>query len=337
MKVCGFYFSSIELSNFDFLFAACSIVFMLKVFGHLSPDTDTTCCAILWAWHLNEHTSHKATPFVLGALNKETIFVLKRWGIDEPSLLESVSAEDEVVIVDTNNPAELFSNINDSKIVQVIDHHRLVGGLSTIAPIEMTLRPLASTATVIYDLIGQHVEVLPEDIAGLFLSCILSDTLAFRSPTTTPHDKAVAEKLATMLGLDITTYSDEMFKAKSDLSDFTDIGLVHLDSKKVDIGDITLRVSVVETTDPQSILERKDAIVTAIKGIIGEEHGLSDILFYVVDIMKEESTVLAYNQFIKDVMAASFGVTADSDLIVLPGIVSRKKQILPALKLPEGK
>lgn len=307
---------------------------MIKVFGHISPDTDTTGCAILWAWYINTHTIQKATPYVLGELNKETTFVLKRWGIDEPSLLESIEAKDEVVIVDTNNPQELFANINEAKIVQIIDHHRLVGGLETKGPLEMTIRTLASTATVIHDLMGHHVDTLTDSMAGIMLSCILSDTLAFRSPTTTPHDKAVAEKLASKLKLDITSYANEMFAAKSDISDYTDIGLIHLDSKKVDLGDKTLRVSVVETTTPATILERKEGIVTAIKSIIAEEGDLDDILFFAVDILKEEATVFTYNQFTKDIIAASFGVAAESDTIVLPGVVSRKKQIIPVLKLP---
>ncbi len=307
---------------------------MIKVFGHISPDTDATVSAILWAWYLNTHTTYKAEPFVLGSLNKETSFVLKRWNTVEPALLETLTAEDSVVIVDTNNPQELPQNILETNIIQIIDHHMLTGGLSTRKPIDVTIKTVASTATVIYDLVGNHTENLPEHIAGLFLSSILSDTLAFRSPTTTPHDKDVAEKLATKLGINIEEYSNEMFKAKSDVSDFTDIGLVHLDSKKSALGDKNVRVSVVETTDPQSILDRKAGIIGAIEQIKAEEKDVADVLFFIVDILKEEATVLTYNQFVKDVISTSFAVTAQNEIEVLPGIVSRKKQIIPSLKLP---
>jgi manganese-dependent inorganic pyrophosphatase len=306
---------------------------MIKVFGHLSPDTDTTGSAILWAWYLNTHTSYQATPYVLGSLNKETAFVLRRWEIPEPILLESISADDEVIIVDTNNPQELFENINDATIVQIIDHHKLTGGLTTKGPLEMTIRPLACTATLIYDLVGAHIETLPTNMAGIMLSCILSDTLAFRSPTTTPHDKDVAEQLAKKIGVDINSYADELFAAKSDVSDFTDTGLIHIDSKKYEVGDKNFRVSVVETTTPATILERKDGIVKAITDILAEEKDIDDVLFFVVDILKEEATVLTYNQLTKDLVAASFGVTVAGDTVVLPGVVSRKKQILPVLKL----
>jgi manganese-dependent inorganic pyrophosphatase len=204
---------------------------MIKVFGHISPDTDTVVSAILWAWYLNTHTTNKAEACVLGTLNKETQFLMKRWNVSEPALLETLTADDSVVIVDTNNPQELPPNILETNILQIIDHHMLTGGLATRKPIDVTIKTVASTATVIYDLIGGHAETLPEDMAGLLLSAILSDTLAFRSPTSTPRDKEVAEKMATRLNLNIDEYANEMFKAKSDLSDFTDLGLVHLDSK----------------------------------------------------------------------------------------------------------
>ena len=305
--------------------------FMIKVFGHKAPDTDTTCCAVLWAWYLNTHTTTKATPYVLGDLNKETQFVLNKWKVSAPMLLESVGKDDEVVIVDTNNPQELFENINEATIVAIIDHHKLVGGLETKAPLTMTIRPLASTASVIHDLIGEVK--LPEDMAGLMLSCILSDTLEFRSPTTTPHDKMIAEKLAIQLGVKISDYAAEMFAAKSDVSDYTDAGLIHLDSKKFEVGDKNLRVSVVETTTPKTILDRKKSIVAAIEKMVADESDTDDVLFFVVDILKEEATVLTYNDLTTKIIEASFGVKVASDTTILPGIVSRKKQIIPALKI----
>ncbi|MDP2641923.1 MAG: manganese-dependent inorganic pyrophosphatase [bacterium] len=308
---------------------------MIKVFGHISPDTDTVGSAVLWAWHLNNNTAHKATPYVLGKLNKETSFVLSKWGIDEPELLSEIEEGEEVVIVDTNNPEELLANISEAKILGVIDHHKLIGGISTDMPIEVTMRPYASTATVIYELMGESRETLPENVSGVMLSCILSDTLAFRSPTTTPHDKEIAEKLAKKLGVDITEYSNEMFKAKSDMSDYTDVGLIHLDSKKFEVGDKKIRVSVIETMDSEYILSRKDGLIRAIKEVLEEEKDTDEILLFVVSILKEEATVLTYNQFAKDIISTSFNVTVDSDMEVLPGVVSRKKQIFPALKLPK--
>ena len=307
---------------------------MTKVFGHKSPDTDATCSAIIWSWYLHEHTSAEAMPYVLGELNTETQFVLNKWGMDTPALLEELAEGDEVVVVDTNNPQELPENIGDAKVVQIIDHHKLVGGLTTAGPVDITMRPLACTATVMHDLMGESVAAqLPREIAGLMLSCILSDTLEFRSPTTTPHDKDVAEKLAKQLGIKISDYAAEMFAAKSDVSEFSDIGLVKMDSKKYDIGGTNFRISVLETTTPETVLSRKEGLVTAIQVCITEENDVDEVLLFVIDILKKEATILTYNDLTKKVIEASFGVTVESDTEVLPGIVSRKKQILPSLKL----
>lgn len=307
---------------------------MIKVFGHISPDTDAAVSAIIWAWYLNTHTANKAEPLVLGQLNRETTFVLNKWNIAEPRLLDTeLLATDQIVIVDTNNPKELPESIAQAEIIQIIDHHMLAGGLSSRKPIDIRITPVASTATVIFDLMGIDIDSLPEHIAGLLLSSILSDTLAFRSPTTTPKDKSLAETLALRLNLSIDTYSNEMFDAKSDISDFTDIGLIHLDSKKFEIGNLNIRISVIETTNPKSVLNRKDSIISAFEEIKSEEKDTDDILFFIVDILKEESTVLTYNQFTKDIIFASFGVSENSDHVVLPGIISRKKQIIPSLKL----
>ena len=306
---------------------------MIKVFGHLSPDTDATGSAIIWAWYLNTHTGVEATPFVLGDLNTETSFVLNHFKITTPARLPLLIANESVVVVDTNNPQELPENINETNLIQLIDHHKLIGGLTSDVPTTVTLRPLACTATVIYDLMGIAVADLPSDIAGLILSCILSDTLAFRSPTTTPHDKDVAEKLALAVGITITDYAHLMFAAKSDVSMFTDSGLIKLDSKKFEVGSKNLRVSVIETTTPETILARKDGIIRAIEVCITEENDIDDILFFIIDILREEATVLTYSDLTKQIIANSFGVSVTSDTEVLPGILSRKKQIVPALTL----
>lgn len=305
----------------------------IKVFGHKSPDTDSVCCAIIWAWYLNNHTTQKATPFVLGELNKETAFVLNEWGVTPPDLLEGVGKNDEVVIVDTNNPQELFENINEATILAIIDHHKLVGGLITDGPLTIHMKPLASTASVMYDMMGTATETLTKDVAGLMLSCILSDTLEFRSPTTTPHDKAIAEKLAAKHGITISEYAKRMFAAKSDISDYTDSGLLHLDSKKFEVGDKNIRISVVETTNPETVLTRKEGIIAAMKKLIAEESGTDDVLFFAIDILKEEATVFTYTELTKKIIQTSFDVDATGDIVVLPGVVSRKKQIVPVLKI----
>ena len=304
----------------------------LQVFGHQSPDTDSTGSPIIWSWYLNEKKGLPAVPKLLGEPNTEALFVLDRWGFEKPEIINSIIKGDSVVIVDTNNPAELPENINDADIQGIIDHHKLVGGLETSGPIDITIRPLACTATIMFDLMGEDVTDMPDPIKGLALSCILSDTLEFRSPTTTSRDRVVAEQLAKELKIDISNYASELFQAKSDVSDFSDVELLRMDSKKYPIADLSFRVSVLETTEPNMILRRKKSLIKAMETVCLED-SVDHVLFFVVDILREESTLFVPDENIKKVAEKSFAVNVTDDSVVLPGVVSRKKQIIPNLKL----
>jgi len=304
----------------------------IKVIGHKAPDTDSTGSPIIWAWYLSEVKGTPASPFLLGEPNTEAAFVLERWNLDKPEIIETVGEGEPVVIVDTNNPAELPDTINDADIRAIIDHHKLVGGLETKGPIDITVRPVACTATLMVDLMGDDAAKMPEAIKGAALSCILSDTLEFRSPTTTDLDRDVATKLAGELGVDMTAYATEMFAAKSDVSAFSDAELIRMDSKKYEVGGKNFRVSVLETTAPDIPLSRKESLMGSMPAVASED-GVDEVLLFVVDIIKEEATLLVPNDIVKVVAEKSFGATVEGDSVVLPGIMSRKKQIIPNLAL----
>jgi manganese-dependent inorganic pyrophosphatase len=302
------------------------------VFGHKSPDTDSTGSPIIWAWYMTEVQGIAAKPVLLGEPNTEAAFVLKHWDLPKPQIIADVTADDSVVIVDTNNPAELPPSINDAKITAIIDHHMLVGGIKTKTPIDITIRPLACTATIMHDLIGTAMTRAPREIKGAMLSCILSDTLEFRSPTTTPQDRAVAEKLANDLGVSIPELATKMFEAKSDVSAFSDAALLRMDSKEYTVAGKELRVSVLETTAPSVVLDRKASLMASMPGVANED-GADQVLLFVIDIIREEATLLVPNDLVKQLAEASFGVKVTGDTVVIPGLMSRKKQIIPALKL----
>lgn len=301
------------------------------VFGHKAPDTDSLGSALVWAWYLN-HTGTEAAAQLLGTPNTEAIFVAERWGFEQPGIIDDVADDQACVIVDTNNPAELPPNINNADITAIIDHHKLVGGLETKGPIDITIRPLACTATIMYQLMGSSTADMPDNIKGLVLSCILSDTLEFRSPTTTDTDRELAEKLAGELKLSIPDYAGEMFAAKSDVSRFSDAELLRMDSKEYAVDGTNFRVSVLETTAPSIVLERKASIMESMTTVAAEDK-IDQVLLFVVDILSEEATLLIPNELTKSVAEKSFGVSVSGDQVVLPGVMSRKKQIIPALKV----
>jgi len=302
------------------------------VFGHKSPDTDSTGSPIIWAWYLNQIKGVKAEAVLLGEPNTEAKFMLERWGLTMPRVLGKLDDNTPVVIVDTNNPAELPANINAADITQIIDHHKLVGGLETKGPIDIRIEPLACTATIMWKMIGKDIAQMPENVKGAMLSCILSDTLEFRSPTTTQEDKAVAWDIAQALDVNISEYAAEMFAAKSDVSAFSEAELLRMDSKEYEVGGKQFRVSVLETTSPDQILDRKDALMKAMPGV-AEQDGADQVLLFVVDILNEEATLLVPNDLVKSIAEKSFDAKPDGDTVVLPGIMSRKKQIIPNLKV----
>jgi manganese-dependent inorganic pyrophosphatase len=304
----------------------------IKVFGHKSPDTDSTGSPIIWAWYLTEHRKQPAIPVLLGEPNTEAAFVLKKWNLPRPEIAPTVAAGEKVVIVDTNNPAELPDGINSADILQIIDHHKLTGGLETKAPIDITIKPLACTATVMHNLMGPNAAKMPREIKGAMLSCILSDTLEFRSPTTTDQDRKLAEELAADLGISIPAYAAEMFEAKSDVGAFSDAELLRMDSKEYNVGGKELRVSVLETTAPKVILDRKASLMQSMEAV-AKEDGADQVLLFVVDILREEATLLVPNDLVKQIAEKSFGATVTGDTVVLPGVMSRKKQIIPVLAL----
>ena len=300
------------------------------VFGHKSPDTDSTGSPIIWAWYLNEIKGGNAEAVLLGEPNTEAAWLLHRWDLPKPRIIADVEDDQPCVIVDTNNPAELPANINGADVQAIIDHHKLVGGLETKGPIDITIRPLACTATIMYDLMGDDVAKMPDWVKGAALTCILSDTLEFRSPTTTDRDREVVKVLADDLGINITDYAAEMFAAKSDVSEFSDAELIRMDSKEYEVAGTKFRVSVLETTAPEIPLDRKASLMETFKTVAAED-GVDQVLLFVVDILKEEATLLVPNDVVKTVAEKSFGAKVEGDVVVLPGIMSRKKQIIPNL------
>jgi manganese-dependent inorganic pyrophosphatase len=300
------------------------------VFGHKSPDTDSTGSPIIWAWYLNEVKKIPAEAVLLGEPNTEAAFVLTYWDCPKPRIVSDIADGTKAVVVDTNNPAELPANINALDVTAIIDHHKLVGGLETLGPIDITIRPLACTATVMHGLMAGAE--MPNWIKGLMLSCILSDTLEFRSPTTTPIDRALAESLAADLGLTISDFAAKLFEAKSDVGAFSDAALLRMDSKEYNVAGKDLRISVLETTAPKVILDRKASLMASMAQV-AQEDGADQVLLFIIDILREEATLLVPNDLVKQMAEASFAVTVTGDSVVIPGLMSRKKQIIPALKL----
>lgn len=304
---------------------------MLKVIGHINPDTDSTCSPIVYAWYLKEQQGIDAQAFLSGEPNKEALFVLEKFGIEKPEIISEFAENDKLVVIDTNNPDELLPGHDEAEIVELIDHHKLAG-LTTDSPLKITMIPLACSATVLWEVMGlDKRDSLPKEIAGLMLAAIVSDTLKFSSPTTTDRDREVAEKLAEIAEVDINTLAEDMFAAKSDLTGMSAKDILFSDSKVYEMNGKKARMSVLETTAPENALAMKAEIEAAVSEIKSEE-GLDAVFFFVVDIMNNASTLLLFTDEEQGIAEKAFEKTFDGDELFLEGVVSRKKQMVPKIE-----
>jgi len=300
----------------------------ITVIGHKAPDTDSVCSAVVYAWILNK-VGKDAEAYMAGDPNEEAKFVLDYFKTKFPEIKTSFSDGEEVVIVDTNNPEEVIDGLESAKLLEIIDHHKL-SGLKTSSPVKVEISTVGCTATLIYQRAKfEGIELTPE-MAGLLLSAILSDTLKFTSPTTTEEDQKAADKLSEISGEDIEKLAKKMFDAKSDLTGMTTRDILLSDSKVFEMGDKRVRVSVLETTKPDNALNLKSELISEMDSIKSSED-LDAMFFFVVDILNSNSQILASTEEEKEKVSRAFNIKYE-DFIVLPGVVSRKKQVVPNLE-----
>ena len=297
------------------------------VFGHQNPDTDTIMSAIAMA-NLENKKGNNAISCKLGNINKETKYALEYFKQEEPKTIENVVEGQEVILVDHNEFSQSAKGIENAKILRVVDHHK-IGDFKTSEPLYYTAMPVGCTATIIYGMYEQEkIEIEPK-IAGLMLSAIISDTLLFKSPTCTSLDVEVGNKLAQIANVDVNQYGLEMLKAGTDLSDFTPEELINIDSKPYATNGVKYQVAQVNTASIQEVLISKEAIENAMNEFIKEN---SEDLFVllITDILENNSQILVTGSR-KDLVEKSFGITLQDNMAFLPGVVSRKKQVVPVI------
>ncbi len=299
----------------------------LLVFGHKSPDTDSIASSIAMAF-LQTKLGKTAVPYRLGNISKETQFALDYFKVGAPDLLEKLDESSDVILVDHNEPAQSADGIEKSNVKMVVDHHR-ISGFNTADPLYYYAEPVGCTSTILYKLFKAHSIEIPSYIAGLMVSAIISDTLLFKSPTCTTLDKVTAENLAKIAGIDLEKYGLALLKAGTDLSGFTAEELVNLDAKQVTLQDkVKAKISQVNTADIDEVMVRKAEIEAA---LIKEKDslGLDLVFFLITDIINSNSQVITFGN--NELVEKSYSVKVENNTAFLPGVVSRKKQVIPVL------
>lgn len=234
----------------------------------------------------------------------------------------------QLILVDHNERAQAPDGIDNAEILEIIDHHR-IGSLETMAPVFFRNQPLGCTATIIYQFYREAgIEIEPK-IAGLLLAAIVSDTLMYRSPTCTAIDRAAAEDLAAIAGIDVKDFAKQMFNAGSDLKTKTPEEIFYQDFKKFNIDETEFGVGQISSMNEEELENLKKKLLPYMEKVAAETE-LSMIFFMLTNILEESTELIYCGKNAKQLVADGFYTKAGENATVLPGVVSRKKQLIPA-------
>ncbi|WP_088186498.1 putative manganese-dependent inorganic diphosphatase [Desulfosporosinus sp. FKA] len=300
----------------------------IYIVGHKNPDTDSVCSAIALA-RLKELTgAENCVPATAGKINKETEFVLNYYGVAVPEVLGSVEAKQKLILVDHNEYGQAVAGADQAQLVQIVDHHK-VGGFQTAEPLYVRIEPVGSTCSIVAQAFKEKGLVPEKAIAGILLSAILSDTVIFKSPTCTESDKVIAAELAAIAGVDPKTFGVEMFKAGSNIAERTPQSMIEEDFKAFTMGSNKIGVGQVSLMGMDGF---EDVRANLNKGL--EDYrvaqGLRYICLMVTDILSDYTELIVKGDKPEEV-AKAFGKELVNGSVELPGVLSRKKQVVPPM------
>ena len=299
------------------------------VFGHKNPDTDAIVAAKAYSY-LQNKLGADTEAVALGEPNEETQFVLDYFNEPAPRVIKTASNEvDAVMLIDHNEAQQSVDDIKDVQVTHVVDHHR-IANFETSAPLYYHAEPLGCSSTIILKEFKQHGVEVPANIAGMMLSAIISDTLLLKSPTTTDEDVAAVKELAKIAGVDYEKYGLDMLKAGTNLASKSDETLISQDAKSFDMNGTQVRVDQINTVDLDEVFDREDGLRAAIEKQ-NKENGYDLFLLMVTNILNSDTRLLVVGEP-QSVVEQAFGKKLEDNKMDLPGVVSRKKQIVPPLE-----
>lgn len=237
----------------------------------------------------------------------------------------------KLILVDHNEMSQAVDGIEEAELLEIIDHHR-IGSIETMGPVFFRNQPLGCTATIIYQMYQETKVEMPKHIAGLLCSAILSDTLIYRSPTCTETDRAAAEELAVIAGIDTREYATKMFAAGSNLSSKSPEEIFYQDFKKFVVGDVVFGVGQVTSMSQDELESIKDKLVPYMEKAMSD-HEVSMLFFMLTDIMQAQTELLCHGNDALELAVKAFHLASDTKQIILADTVSRKKQIIPAMMI----
>lgn len=303
----------------------------IYVVGHKNPDTDAVASAIAYA-DLKRKEGIDAVPAVASDINKGTQLVLERFEVPVPEKIDfSTVPEASIILVDHNEVGQRADGIIKEHVIEVIDHHRF-SDFSTAAPIYILVQPWGSTSSIVTQKYQELGHVPERHIAGLLLSAILTDTVMFKSPITTDKDREMAAWLNEIVDIDMEKHAEEVFRRKSDITGMSRHDIIKKDYKEYHFNShITTAVAVFETFDADSLLAKKEDLKEELRKI-KEAKKYDFMIFAVVDILSEKAHFISTDEETTKLLEHLFNGKEKEGLITVPGIISRKKQIIPPLE-----
>ncbi len=303
------------------------------VLGHKNPDTDSITAAIAFA-ELQKKLGVDAVPARQGDLNPESELVLKKFEVEVPELVTDVT-DKQYMLVDHSDIKQAPDNWDKGELLAIVDHHK-VGDITTPNPIFFCAMPVGCTGTVLYKLyVDLYKKEIDPKVAGLMLSAILSDTVLFKSATCTPDDKAVAEELAKIAGVDdMMAWGMEMAKAKSAVEGVAPKDLIFRDYKDFNMGGKTVGIGQLELVSLDLVANMKDDLYEAMKEV-KEEGNRHSVFLMLTDIMQEGTELMVVTDD-PSIVEKAFGKPLEGRSVWLPGVMSRKKQMVPPLEKAFG-
>lgn len=294
------------------------------VIGHMNPDTDSIISAIAAA-DLYSKRGLDVTPAAQAQPVPETAFVLEKFGLPAPTVVTDVAGQD-IFLVDFSDLAQAPKGMDSATVSGIVDHHKL-GDVTTAMPLEAWIWPVGCTSTVLKNMFDFYGVPLNPAIAGAMMCAILSDTVIFKSPTCTDADIKAVEDLAKIAGIDDPkAVGMEMFRVKSAVDNASMNDLVFRDFKDFDMGGKKVGIGQLEVIDLGMLDNIKDGLREELARVKNE--GRHSVFLLLTDIMKEGSEMICLTDD-PSVVENAFGVQVDGDTVWLPGVMSRKKQVVP--------
>ncbi|WP_434787874.1 manganese-dependent inorganic pyrophosphatase [Lactobacillus iners] len=300
------------------------------IFGHQNPDTDAIGTAIAFSY-LQNKLGYDTEAVALGNPNDETQYALDKFGFKAPRVVKTVKNEvDSVMLVDHNEPQQSVADIDQVNVSWVVDHHRIMN-FNTANPLYYRAEPVGCTSTVVWKMYKENGVEIPANIAGIMLSAIISDTLLLKSPTTTQDDKNAVEFLAKVAGVDYQEYGLSLLKAGTNIASKTEKELINLDAKSFELNGHIVRIAQINTVDLPEAMERKAAFMKEMQNA-SASNNYEMFMLVITNILDSNSeAIVVGTDECKLLFEKAFDKKLVDSSVALPGVVSRKKQVVPPL------